>query len=112
MYSNTADAATFLSKQSKDYMGGHAVLYNDRCAAAAAGITIAAAAAAAAAIPGPHHRVAHHTPKTLAAGVISIQQPALRAAALPGQSGSDMPLSLQSLLCIHRGSYSRALNQD
>lgn len=32
-YANSADAGRYLAKQSPDYMGGHAILYNDRCAA-------------------------------------------------------------------------------
>eukprot|EP00878_Enallax_costatus_P024191 GHUV01025794.1.p1 GENE.GHUV01025794.1~~GHUV01025794.1.p1 ORF type:complete len:175 (+),score=21.89 GHUV01025794.1:352-876(+) len=31
LYSNTTEADTYLAKQSPDYMGGHAVLYHDRC---------------------------------------------------------------------------------
>lgn len=31
-YSNSADADEHLSKQSEAYMGGHAILYHDRCA--------------------------------------------------------------------------------
>lgn len=31
-YANSADAGRYLARQSPDYMGGHAILYNDRCA--------------------------------------------------------------------------------
>lgn len=31
LYSNSPEADTYLTLQSPDYMGGHAVLYHDRC---------------------------------------------------------------------------------
>lgn len=31
-YANSADAGIYLAKQSPDCMGGHAILYHDRCA--------------------------------------------------------------------------------
>jgi hypothetical protein len=33
VYSNSSDAEQYLCKQSPGYMGGHAVLYHDRCGA-------------------------------------------------------------------------------
>jgi hypothetical protein len=34
LYSSSADAEVYLAQQSPDYMGGHAILCHDRCAAA------------------------------------------------------------------------------